>query len=262
MIEVISSPQNHRVKRLEKLIKSKSARDAEGLIVLDGLHLLIEYKRAYGLNSIDIFVEDSPLLINQFEKELEVTFANLSTYRLAEKVMKKISPLVSPSGLMAIAPIPKSSLNSEVQHDRGLFIGLDGVQDPGNLGSILRTCLAFGVRKVFLSKGCADLWSVKTLRAGMGAQFSILVDKDIELAQLVDEFPGDIYLASAKGGVSPQMIKNNYSSALIIFGSEGLGISEEVRIKVNKKLTLPLKNHVESLNVAAAVSAMCAVMEL
>jgi len=96
----------------------------------------------------------------------------------------------------------------------------------------------------------------------MGAQFSIPVEKDIELTQLVDKFPGDIYLASAKGGVSPQMIKNNYSSALIIFGSEGLGISEEVRIKVNKKLTLPLKNHVESLNVAAAVSAMCAVMEL
>ena len=262
MIEVISSTQNDRVKRLEKLIKSKSARDSEGFIVLDGLHLLIEYKKAYGLNSVDIFVEDSPQLINQFEKELDVTFANLSTYRLAEKVMKKISPLVSPSGLMAIAPIPKSYFDSKTQHDSGLFIGLDGVQDPGNLGSILRTCLAFGVRKVFLSKGCADLWSVKTLRAGMGAQFSIPVEKDIELTQLVDKFSGDIYLASAKGGISPHMLKNNYSSALVIFGSEGLGISEKVKIKVSKKLTLPLKNNVESLNVSAAVSAVCAVIAL
>ena len=107
MIEVISSTQNDRVKRLEKLIKSKSARDSEGFIVLDGLHLLIEYKKAYGLNSVDIFVEDSPQLINQFEKELDVTFANLSTYRLAEKVMKKISPVVSPSGLIAIATMPR-----------------------------------------------------------------------------------------------------------------------------------------------------------
>jgi TrmH family RNA methyltransferase len=262
LIEVISSTQNDRVKRLEKLIKSKSARDSEGLIVLDGIHLLIEYKRVYGLSSADIFVEDNPALINKFEKELDVTFENLSTYFLAEKVMKKISPLVSPSGLIAIAPIPKSSLDSKTQHDGGLFIGLDGVQDPGNLGSILRTCLAFGVRKVFLSKGCADLWSIKTLRAGMGAQFSILVDKDIELTELVDEFPGDTYLASAKGGISPQMIKKNYSSALVIFGSEGLGISEKVRSKVTKKLTLPLKNNVESLNVAAAVSAMCAVIAI
>ena len=149
-----------------------------------------------------------------------------------------------------------------VQLDRGLFIGLDGLQDPGNLGSILRTCLAFGVRKVFLSKECADLWSVKTLRAGMGAQFFILVDKDIELAQLVDEFPGDIYLASARGGIHPSTIKNTYSSALIIFGSEGLGISERVRSKVTKKLTLSMQNNVESLNVAAAVSATCALMVL
>ena len=262
MIEVISSTQNDRVKRLEKLIKSKSARDSEGLIVLDGIHLLIEYKRFYGLNSADIFVEDNPQLINQFERELNVTFENLNTYILSEKVMKKISPVVSPSGLIAIAPMPQSSLDTDAQHDGGLFIGLDGVQDPGNLGSILRTSLAFGVRKIYLSKGCADLWSVKTLRAGMGAQFSIPVEKDIELTQLVDKFSGDTYLASAKGGISPQMLKNNYSRALVIFGSEGLGISEKVRSKVTKNLTLPLKNNVESLNVSAAVSAMCAVMAL
>ncbi len=96
----------------------------------------------------------------------------------------------------------------------------------------------------------------------MGAQFSIPVEKDIELTQLVDKFSGDIYLASAKGGISPQMLKNNYSSALVIFGSEGLGISEKVRSKVSKKLTLPLKNNVESLNVSAAVSAVCALISI
>ncbi len=96
----------------------------------------------------------------------------------------------------------------------------------------------------------------------MGAQFSILVDKDVELAQLVDEFSGDTYLASAKGGIPPQMIKNNYSNALIIFGSEGVGISEKVRSKVTKNLTLPLKNNVESLNVAAAVSAICSLISI
>jgi TrmH family RNA methyltransferase len=170
---------------------------------------------------------------------------------LDSTLFKSLSELPSPTGVMALVSIP----DSKAMRHNGLCLLLDGVQDPGNVGSILRTAAAAGVDQVLLSDHCADLWSPKVLRAGMGAHFVLNLVERADLLQFADGFNGaiaalmlddakDLYAAPLTGDLA------------LIMGSEGQGVSADMAALATLRLTIPMQPGIESLNVGAA-AAIC-----
>jgi len=132
---------------------------------------------------------------------------------------------------------------------------LEGIQDPGNVGAILRSAAAFGISDAVLDAHCADAWSPKVLRAAMGAHFSMQIAERADLAKSMDRFAGKIACAVPRGGVP---IAGADLSGRIgwLFGAEGRGVSEALAARATLKVTIPMPGGAESLNVAAA-AAIC-----
>ena len=155
------------------------------------------------------------------------------------------------TGILALYDIPAI----RPKHSYTFGVLLEHIQDPGNLGSVLRTVCAAGAEAVFLSKECADAWSPKTLRAAMGAHFQIDIHENADLQQSARLFPTIIATSlEAKQSLYDLDLTGHLA---FIFGNEGSGISNELLMMANQQITIPMPGHAESLNVAAA-SAICA----
>jgi len=131
---------------------------------------------------------------------------------------------------------------------------LEDIQDPGNLGSILRTALGAGVDTAFLSKGCTDVWSPKCLRGGQGAQFYLPIVEGVDLVEKLDTFTGSSYAMT----VSDQSLyqQDLTDPCLFVIGNEGAGLSDAVINHASQSLSIPMDPNLESLN-AAAATAIC-----
>ncbi len=164
---------------------------------------------------------------------------------LSEGVFKAIADAETPQGIAAEIPLP--SLRRE-----GTWVFLEGVQDAGNVGAIIRSAAAFGAGAVILDRTCADPWSPKVLRAGAGGHFALQITQVDELAPLVQGFPGLVLCTVPRGGtpIAPMRGRTGW-----IFGSEGGGVSAALQGLAAAKVTIPMTG-TESLNVAAA-AAIC-----
>ncbi|HEX7951456.1 MAG TPA: RNA methyltransferase, partial [Burkholderiales bacterium] len=164
----------------------------------------------------------------------------------------EISQVETPEGISAIvsAPVVESGVPDEFR------ILLDGVQDPGNLGGLLRTVSAAGATSAHLAKGCADPWSPKSLRGGMGAQFVLPLRERVDLATAIAGFRGRVFATSPHATQSIYDIDLSAPLALI-FGGEGNGLPEDVLALANQLVRIPMAGEVESLNVAAAAAVCC-----
>lgn len=168
---------------------------------------------------------------------------------LAPSAFKSVSDADTPQGLAAEIEIPKPKLV------KGDCVFLEAIQDPGNVGAILRSAAAFGVGTVVLDRACADPWSPKVLRAGMGGHFRLSVHQVSALEQAAEGFAGKLVCTVARGGQALRAMPL-HGSVGWIFGSEGTGVSEEMRARAAIQVTVPIAPGMESLNVAAA-AAVC-----
>ena len=132
---------------------------------------------------------------------------------------------------------------------------LEDVQDPGNLGSILRSAAAAGVTEIYLSTGCVHAWSPRVLRAGMGAHFALQIHEGVDLAGLVANYPGKVFAAVRDAARSLYSVDLRGEVALL-FGNEGAGLSAGLREAAQSQISIPMPGKAESLNVAAA-AAVC-----
>lgn len=175
--------------------------------------------------------------------------AQTPRYRLAAKLFKALTELAAPTDVLAEIPV------SEPQ--AGVYrtlVLLDRIQDPGNAGAILRTAAAAGVEAVHASHGCADLWSPKVLRAGMGAHFHLALWEHADLAAVSAGFEGTICCTATKG--IPIYAADLRGPTAWVFGNEGGGVAPALESLCGRRLTIPTSGRVESLNVAAA-AAVC-----
>ena len=226
----------------EKLIRSlvlRKNRKKSGLFVAEGLKLVKDLMSA-GLQVENIFVTDGPL---------EGYNGSTPSQTISLQEMKRISFLETPSPVLAIVKQPSSS--AEFRKNTGLVLLLDRIQDPGNMGSILRTSQAAGNKGIFLSPDCADPWSPKTLRGSQGCQFDIPIVENISDDKILN-MDLNIFLSDANG----QNILNFQfpKKTLIIFGAEGRGFSKAFKDNRLKSIAIPMDDTVESLNVANASS--------
>ena len=178
---------------------------------------------------------------------------------VTEAELKKVSSLSTPNAVLAIAEIPENTVPVDLLHEHLCFY-LDGLQDPGNVGTILRIADWFGLPAVFCSPDCADVFSPKVVQASMGAIFRI---RSVEepLIELLRAAPGTSVMGAVLGG--DNVFEANLPSAgLLVIGNEGRGISPEVEALLTHRLTIPRhpRGGAESLNAAVAAGILAGVL--
>ena len=177
-----------------------------------------------------------------------------------EEDLKRVSTVETPQGVLAVFRQPKYEVDALKVMKEGLCLALDEVQNPGNLGTIVRLADWFGIHDVFCSQGCADLFNPKTIQATMGALAHVRVHY-YKLEKVLEEVRNEGVAEYGTFLNGENMYEQRLqATGIIVMGNEGRGISPEVERCVTHRLTIPSwsDNHVESLNVAIATAVVCA----
>jgi TrmH family RNA methyltransferase len=249
LITRIESSENARYKLLRKLAESSRERRKCQQTLLDGIHLV----RA----SMDAGVRPDYLVLTEGASHqpeivgLLSETAHLPVFLLTDGLFQKISPVDHASGILGVVGIPQD----RVLESPDFCVMLEDIQDPGNLGAILRTAAAAGVAQAYLSRGCVDAWSPKVLRGGMGAHFQLNISENVDLGQVVSEFDGMTLATLPDVGSNVFQLDMNQPLALLL-GNEGAGLSDDLARLTSHQVSIPMPGKMESLNVAAA-AAVC-----
>ncbi len=246
-MKLIQSRDNPFYKHLKRLAESGRERRKSGQTLLDGVHLVEAYEAAHGPVATLIVGEAA-----QSAREIARFVAGRGVVVLADGLLRDLGLVDTPSGLLAVAAMPRANAAVNRKNDAIL---LDAVQDPGNVGTLLRTAAAAGITQALLGPGCASAWSPKVLRAGQGAHFALSIHEDVDLAAFVAEYEGTTAVTSLDGATS--LYEAQWQGPLAwVFGSEGQGVRPELQAAAGLRIRIPMPGTVESLNVAAA-AAIC-----
>jgi len=241
MRETISSRKNPLLQKVKKLLSSRSARQKEGLFVADGTKLLAEAVRfCPGLDTViltkGVEVSDLPDHVRVVE--------------VPEDVMASISPMEAPQGALFLCRMPEKTAFVP----RPGMLLLDGIQDPGNVGTILRTADAMDVPVVIL-EGCADPWNWKTVRSSMGAVFRTpVIQSDWETVENACKEAGIPIGVTALSDRAVDIRSAELGKMALVIGSEGRGVRREILDAADRELIIPMNPHCESLNAAIAAA--------
>ncbi len=247
----IVSRDNAHFKSLKRLCQSGRERQKTGRIVLDGIHLIESYIERFG-SLEEIVVSESGKARPEISHFLAADVADSSVTVLQDTLFDELASVETPSGIIAVGVQPRGPQGLDQQADAVL---LDGIQDPGNLGSILRSAAAAGFRQILLSADCAHAWSPKVLRSAMGAHFELAIHERCDLTAFLFGFRGPSVATELKAPDSLYSIRLNQPVAWV-FGNEGQGIRSHVASAVRARVVIPMPGKIESLNVAAA-AAIC-----
>ncbi|TJZ76165.1 TrmH family RNA methyltransferase [Chitiniphilus eburneus] len=247
-METIQSRHNPLFKHLHKLATQRRERLKSRQTLLDGPHLLAS---ALDAGWVPGRLLATPQGMASPEIAALIRRAGSPLTLIDPTLFADLSELPSPTGVLALTDWPAS----KTPRRDGFCLLLDGVQDPGNVGTILRTAAAAGVMQVLLSPGCADVWSPKVLRSGMGAHFLLDIVERADLPAFADDFQGVIAATLLDGAIDLHAASLTGDLALAV-GAEGQGVTPELAARARLRLRIPMAPGVESLNVGAA-AAIC-----
>lgn len=242
----ITSRDNPLFKSLLELVRSARARQEQGRVVLDGVHLVHSYLERFGAQGVELVVKDSAA----DHSEIRSLLQRAPAVRLADMLFDSAAPVRSPVGILAFAPRPEVP-----DPGAGFQVLLDGIQDPGNLGAILRSAAAAGGSKAHLSPHCTDPWSPRALRGGMGAQFLLPTREHEDLAAAARGLGMKLIACTAHATTS--LFEADLSGSIgFIIGGEGAGLSAPLVATADLEIKIPMRPGTESLN-AGAAAAIC-----
>lgn len=234
MIYKITSKQNDKVKDATKLFDAKE-RNARQQFIVEGYHLL------------EMALENKCVLSIFTIKEIPNIDSNIPQYLVNEDILKKLSSTKNPQGVVAICSMKKPS---PIRGDKVLY--LDGVSDPGNMGTIFRTALAFGYKDIILDNTCS-MYNEKVISSSQGAIFNLnIVSGDISTLKALKGY--DLLATEIKGSIPLEEVKPNNKHVLIL-GNEARGASKDILEIATKRIRIDIQD-IESLNVAIA-GAIC-----
>jgi TrmH family RNA methyltransferase len=246
----IRSRDNPFFKELVKLTGSARQRNKTDQTLLDGAHLLAAY--------LDSGNQPSHILLNAAALRDEEIAALLKrandvpVTQLDDKLFAELSELKTSTGILALIDFFRPDMPSAQSR---FALLLEDIQDPGNLGSMLRSAAAAGCDAVFLSQGCADAWSPKVLRAAMGGHFVLRIYEQQDLPDVAQAFSGTLLATSLQATRSLYDCDLRGNVAFLI-GNEGAGLSADLLNLATQKISIPMSGKIESLN-AAAATAIC-----
>ena len=245
-LKSVTSRDNPAYREVLALAEDGRARKAIGQTVLDGPHLLE--------SALDAGVAITRLVLAESAAGGPLAgwpdrLPSVPVLVVPDRLVAALSPVKSPTGVVAVADVPHTT-----KEGADCVMLLEQIQDPGNLGALLRVAAAAGVSAVQLSQGCAEAWSPKCLRGGQGAHFALAIGEDVDLVAFAKAFPGPVHAASLAGetGLYELDLRGRVGFA---FGNEGAGLSPEL-CAVARPFRIPMAGGVESLNVATA-AAVC-----
>ena len=240
MEERITSRKNPLLQQVRRLLTSKKEREAAGLFVSDGTKLLEEAVKWWpGLDTV--------ILSDGVQMQLP---EQVRLVRVPEDIMASISPMQTPQGALFLCRLPQK----QVFTPKAGMLLLDGIQDPGNLGTILRTADALNV-PVALLEGCADPYSHKVVRSSMGAVFRTqILQATWRQAKEACIAAGIPVAVTALSDRAEDLRRAPVDTMAVVIGSEGQGVRREIMDSAQKQLIIPMESRCESLNAAVAAA--------
>ncbi|WP_216828882.1 TrmH family RNA methyltransferase [Alkalihalobacterium elongatum] len=241
----IESAKNPKIKHWKKL-HTKKGRDTDNQFLIEGTHL-IEEARKSGINPIELIIsEEYDVPKSWSDWQVSITY-------VTDRVMMELSEMKSPQGVIAIC----QQLDHQLVPSKGRYLLIDAVQDPGNLGTIIRTADAAGVDGVVLGEGSVDLYNGKVIRSTQGSLFHLPIVKG-NLLEWIEEMKRaeiSVYGTALENGQDYKQIDAPSSFGLIV-GNEGEGVSKELLKETDANLYVPIYGQAESLNVAIATAVL------
>ena len=255
MTERITSRGNSRIKQICKLQQSAKYRREMGLFVAEGARLCRDAAQSGVL--IEQFFYTAAALQKYNEYGEQIALQARRCYEVSEDLFLKISDTKSPQGMLCLCRLLDKTTSVDKMDSKGRFVGLEDIQDPSNLGTILRTAEALGVDGVLLSAGCCDLYSPKVLRGSMGAVFRLPCIEVDKLPKVITELKKRsvaAYAAVPDACALPVTKAPLSKGALLLIGNEGNGLSKETIHAAEHTITIPMLGRAESLNASTAAS--------
>ena len=247
-MKAVSSRDNALYKAMARLVASTSERRKRGLTVLDGAHLVEAFLDSGA--SVDSLVVSRAALERPEIARLAERAAPRAVALLSDALFDTLSTVESATGIIAAVPTPQGR---PVPPDADLVLLLEDIQDPGNLGTLLRSAAAAGAPHVVLSKHCVFAWSQKVVRAGMGAHFALNIVEGVDLEAFLRSYRGTslALTGAAKASLYDVALK---TPVAILVGNEGSGLSAPLLAAATQRVRIPMPGRMESLNAAVAGS--------
>lgn len=248
---MITSTSNPQVKRLLQLQKKSKVRNEEKVFVVEGLRMFVEVPKE---RVEKVYVSEN--FYNK--KKQELNWEEFPIEILSDSVFKHVSDTQTPQGVLCIVKQEKQDLDSLLNIENPHFMVLDNLQDPGNMGTIIRTSEGAGVDAVFMSRDCVDIYNPKTIRSTMGSIYRMPFIYIEEIIPLLEEFrkKGIKSYAAHLDGKNSYDQEDYCKGTAILIGNEGNGLRDEVAEKADIWVRIPMEGQVESLNAAIAASVL------
>lgn len=246
---MITSTNNAKVKNLVQLQKKKKQRDEQEVFIVEGIRMFREIPRQDILEvyATEKFYNTNKEVFENIEHTIEM---------VTEEVFSKISETKTPQGILCVVKRNIYTLEDILKEENKLLMVLESVQDPGNVGTIIRTGEAAGVTGFILTKDCADIYQAKTTRSTMGSIFRkkcVYVDSIVDTLEILKAKGVQTYAAHLDGQSWHNEVKYNKDTAFLI-GNEGNGLSDTTAAMADTKIKIPMAGEVESLNAAIAAT--------
>ena len=249
---VITSKDNEIIKHVKKL-KEKKYREEYDEFIIEGIKM-IEEAITEKAKIRSIIICDDCKTQGAIPNELMYEIAKFDCIYVSEKVFNQITDVINPQGIMAV--IKKDKVDeSEIDFTSDNFLLLDNIQDPGNMGTILRTADSLNMKQIVVTKGSADVYNLKVVRSTMGAIFRIKVIETPNLPKLIKELKKHKIKVYATDLATDKSIYDvDYKKSAIVIGNESNGVSKEVLDEATERIKIPMIGKTESLNAAVATS--------
>ncbi|MEE1008688.1 MAG: RNA methyltransferase [Agathobacter sp.] len=253
---MITSASNQQIKNLTALMKKSKERKKQGVFVVEGPKMCFEapndWVKAVYVSESYISNPDNDKKIKEY---LNKCNGNVTYEVVVDSVFKNVSDTKTPQGIISLVKIPQYELKDTLNKDKSMVLILESIQDPGNLGTMIRTGEGAGVTGVIMNNTTVDIFNPKTIRSTMGSIYRVpfYITNDLkESINVLKENGINLYAAHLKGEASYDEMDYRKASGFLI-GNEGNGLSDEIANMADSYIKIPMEGKVESLN--AAISA-------
>ena len=249
---MISSISNQQVKEITKLQKQPKYRKASSLFIAEGFKMLKEAAE----NGCLVKTYISEFVLEKKQQSLEWLCKEFPYETVSDQVFRQLSDTVTTQGILGIVKQPSYSITDILEDKKHIWLLLDDIRDPGNLGTIMRTAEGAGMSAVIMGKGTADLFNPKTVRSTMGAIFRmpfVYVDDITEVIKQIKDNGYSVYGTAMKGSIAYDMADYTKGAGIVI-GNEANGIQDSVLECITGSINIPMDGKLESLNAAVAAA--------
>lgn len=250
---MITSASNGRIKYIDNLMQKSKFRRSEGKFVAEGIKMFNEAPKG---DVLEVYIKEGAY--DSFDTETKKKLERIGYEVLSEPVFKKVTDTVTPQGILSVIKIRESSIEDILSDENPIIAVLENIQDPGNIGTIIRTAEGAGVNGLLLSRDCVDIYNPKVIRSTMGSVFRMKFAY-VDIDSVFDSFRSkniETY-ALALDKKAQAYDKYDYKKPVAFFvGNEGNGLKESTIEKCDNTAFIPMCGEVESLNASVAASLM------